>query len=536
MIKSYFYFLIGIMILSGCSEDKFNQPNVIFLFADDLNDVVMGGHPQAINPNIDRLMAMGTTFTNAHTNAPLCAPSRASMLTGLMPHTSGYFGGVQYNWRDNPNLKNAVTFMEHFRDNGYKVMGTGKIFHHRHPDTSVWVNQDGSYLHGHNFSFGPFPWDGKEDNENGWGIKHPDFPSLHTDVLCTPLSNVPVYEPDPEKGIPGNEGWRLYYDHFKYNGENDRDLMPDELNAQWAVEQLQQDHEKPFLMCVGFNRPHAPLIAPKKYFDMFPLEEIQLAKVLPDDTADCADILVNETDYGTGGHGYFNYNTIKDFDPQGLKKWTQAYLACVAFVDDQVGEILKALDESKYDDNTIIVFSSDHGYHMGEKNWLFKNTLWGKATRIPYVFAGPGIKKGETSDVPVSLIDIYPSLIDLCGLPENPNQNTNKLQLDGLSLVPVLNASKDKLSREYTISYVSSGTNKEPKGITGQYRDHHTAIITDTYRYIRCYNGEEELYNFKSDPDEWNNLIKDSPDKRILNKMRDQYQRIDNKNERQANR
>lgn len=517
-------------LLLGCAEQKEpSSPNVLFLFADDLNDVVMGGHPQVISPNIDKLMQMGTNFTNAHTNAPLCAPSRASMVTGLMPHTSGYFGGVQYDWRENPKLADAITFMEYFSANGYKVMGTGKIFHHRHPDTTVWINQDGSYLHGHNFSFGPFPWDGKNDKANGWGIKHPDFPSLHTDVLCTSLANVPVIAPDPEQNIPGHAGWRLYYDEFKYNHENDRDLMPDELNAKWAVDQLQQDHDKPFLMCVGFNRPHAPLIAPQKYFDMFPLEDIQLAEAWPNDTADCADILVDSADYGTGAHGYFNYNTINDFDPEGLKKWTQAYLACVAFVDDQIGKILTALENSKYAENTIIVFSSDHGYHMGQKKWLFKNTLWGKATRVPYVWAGPGIQAGATSDVPVSLVDIYPSLVDLCNLSGDPNVNPNQLALDGESLRPLLESADGKLNRDYAVSYVSSGTHKEPKGIIGNYRDHHAAIISDTYRYIRCYNGEEELYNFRKDPMERVNLVFNDENHSVLTTMRQQYEVLDEK-------
>lgn len=491
-----------------------------------MNDIVMGGHPQCYSPNINKLAAQGVLFTNAHCNAPLCAPSRASLLTGLMPHTTGYFGGIQYHWRENPNLAEAITFMEYFREHGYEVMGTGKIFHHKHPDSTVWINLDGSYQYGHEFSFGPYPWDGKDSTINGWGIPHPDLPTLHTDVICTSLDNVPAYPPDESKDVPGFNGWRLYWKPFYYKGEDNRDLMPDELNVNWAIEQLQKKHKSPFLLCIGFNRPHAPLIAPKKYFDRFPLESIQVATAIENDTADCAGILVHNTDYGTGNHGYKNYSAINNLGPDGIKKWTQAYLACVAFVDDQIGKILDALEKSEYAENTIIFFSSDNGYHMGEKNWLFKNTLWSKATRIPFVFAGPGIQKGIQVSDPVSLIDFYPTIIDLCGIQGEPNSNTNQLKLDGRSLKPVLAGEGLIMGPEYTISYVSSGKYAETAGIPESYKNHHTSIITSEYRYIRCYNGEEELYDITLDPGEINNLAGNPSYLTVLNEMRTVYENI----------
>lgn len=523
--------LSAMLIASGAkaqAPEAKKHLNVLYLFCDDLNDIVLDANPQCKAPNIKRLMAMGMTFKNAHSNAPLCAPSRASLITGLSPQTSGYFGGNQYDFRQNPNLAHAKTFIEHFRDNGYTVMGTGKIMHHKNQDTTVWVNKDGRYLYGYPFSFGPYPWDGKgsPSRDGGWGVKHPDFPTLETDVLPTSLANVPDYKPDPAHGIPGHKGWMLYGKPFKYNSEQDRDLMPDELNAKWATEQLQKNWDNPFLICVGFTRPHAPLIAPKKYFDMFPLGDIVLAPALAGDTADCAKILVRDADYGTGAHGYDNYNSIKNLGPDGLKKWTQAYLACVAYVDDQIGKVLDALEKSKYADNTLIFFSSDHGYHMGEKNWLFKNTLWSKGTRIPFVFAAPGIKPGTISDAPVSLVDFYPTIINLCKLPSNPNESTNKLPLDGQDLSPVLFGKKSTLAKNYIISYVSSGTHKEPKGVAGDYKDHHTAIITNRYRYIHCYNGEEELYDDKTDPQELHNLIGNARYNTIKDQLRSIYENI----------
>ncbi len=506
------------------SEAPATPPNVVLIMVDDLNDAVaaLGGQVQAKTPNIDRLMAMGVSFTNAHSNDPLCAPSRASMVTGLYPHTSGYFGGNSYDFRQNPVLKDAKTFAEHFRDHGYQVYGTGKIQHHASPDTTIWINKDGEYGYGIPASFGPYPWDGKDSTVTGHDVPHPGLPEAlfagsqpgnYADVTITPLSNVPVYAPDPAKGIPGYRGWRLFKKPFRYENEENRDLMPDELYANWTVEQLQKTHEKPFLLCVGFVRPHVPHVAPQEYFDRFPLESIQLANILPNDTADCAETLVRDYNYGNGSRdGIENYTQIMKID-QGLKRWTQAYLACVAFVDEQIGKVVDALEESPYAGNTIIVLASDHGYHMGQKNWLYKNSLWEASTRIPFVWAGPGIAQGAKSNQPVSLIDIYPTLVDLCHLPADPNTNTNQKKLDGFSLRPLLEnpAGGGWEGPDFALTYVASKTGTvEKAGMMSHPQDHHATIRTDRYRYILCTNGEEELYDHQNDPDEWYNLA-DSP-------------------------
>ena len=164
------------------------------------------------------------------------------------------------------------------------------------------------------------------------------------------------------------------------------------------------------MLCVGFVRPHVPHVAPEQYFDMFPLDSVQLAEILPGDTADCASTLVHDYNYGNGSRdGIENYTQVMKLD-NGLERWTQAYLACIAFVDVQIGKVLDALEESAYAENTIVVLASDHGYHMGQKNWLYKHSLWEPSTRIPFIWAGPGIKKGTQDDQPTSLIDIYPTL------------------------------------------------------------------------------------------------------------------------------
>ncbi len=495
-------------------------PNVLLIMVDDLNAAVagLGGHPQAITPNINRLMERGVTFTNAHSNAPLCAPSRASMLTGLYPHTSGYFGGNAYDYRLNPTLKDAKTLVEHFSDNGYQVYGTGKIQHHVSPDTTIWINKDGAYGYGIPASFGPYPWDGQDPTVTGHDVPHPGLPETlfdgsqpnnYADVTITPLSNVPSYPPDPEKGIPGYQGWRLFKQPFRYVSEQDRDLMPDERYAAWATDQLQAAHDKPFMLCVGFVRPHVPHVAPEEYFDMFPLDSIQLAEILPGDTADCASTLVHDYNYGNGSRdGIENYTQVMKL-AHGLERWTQAYLACIAFVDDQIGKVLDALEESAYADNTIIVLASDHGYHMGQKNWLYKHSLWEPSTRIPFIWAGPGIKKGTQDSQPTSLIDIYPTLVDLCDLPTNPNENTNQKGLDGFSLRPLLHngASGTWQGPDFALTYVSSKTGSvEEDGMTTKPQDHHATIRDRRYRYILCTTGEEELYDHQNDPHEWYNL------------------------------
>lgn len=538
-INSVFLILNFLLFLACDSVDQSDEPptdrpNVLLILVDDLNDAVAGleGHPQARTPNIDRLMARGVSFTNAHTNDPLCAPSRASLVTGLYPHTSGYFGGYAYNYRENPVLKNAVTFVEHFRDHGYQVYGTGKIQHHAAPDTTIWINQDGEYGYGIPASFGPYPWDGKDSTVTGHNVPHPQLPielfdgsqpGNYADVTITPLSNVPSYAPDPEKGIPGYQGWRLFKRPFRYQNEDDRDLMPDEQYANWAVDKLQQDHQKPFLLCVGFVRPHVPHVAPQKYFNMFPLEEIELAKILPGDTADCAETLVRDYNYGNGSRdGIENYIQVNKIG-SGLKRWTQAYLACVAFVDDQIGKVLDALDESPYAENTIVVLASDHGYHMGQKNWLYKHSLWEESTRVPFIWAGPRITQGQKSDLPTSLIDLYPTLADLCNLPDNPNQVTNQQKLDGYSLRPVLEnpALQSRPGPGFALTYVASksGSANEAGEVSGP-QDHHATIRDQQYRYILCANGEEELYNHQNDPYEWYNLADSATFKDLKDTMK----------------
>jgi arylsulfatase A-like enzyme len=489
-----------LLSLNSCNQldtknDK--KPNILFIVCDDLNDAVegMGGHPQTITPNINRLASKGVLFTNAHSNAPLCAPSRASLLTGLYPHTTGYYSDKN-NWkhfRESPVLQDAVTFMEHFWKSGYDVLGTGKIFHNFQEENEPW------------------PWDGK--NPAGFnGPLHPSLPkTMRGDNMFSSLAKVPNVAADPINQTPGHNGWRSHGKNFYYLNEDNRDLMADELNANWACEKLTDTRDNSFLMCVGFNRPHTPLIVPQKYFDLYPLDKLELAVKKENDLDDCAKILRSDPKICNGTWGFDNYiGVMKGGGEELLKRWTQAYLASVSFVDDQLGRILDTLEESAYAQNTYIIFTSDHGYHMGEKNTLYKLTLWEESGRIPLIIAGPGIPQGEICDQPVSLIDLYPTMINLCNIEVNPNKNGNGYKLDGFSVVPLLKEPEKARWDGPDVALTVVANDK--KDITADEiipARHHYAVRSKRYRYILCNNGEEELYDHEIDSYEWKNLADD---------------------------
>ena len=498
------------------------HPNVLFIICDDLNDTIdgMGGHPQARTVSINRLMRKGVRFLNAQCNDPLCAPSRASLFSGLYPHTTGYLEFSH--WRENTVLKDCVSLMEHFKNNGYGVYCTGKLFHNEHEDYDNYTE------YRYEANFGPFPWDGKDCTPADWKEgkavtenwkEHPQMLYMfknhesirtHWEQTFGPLSNIPDWPADPEKGIAGYKGWRLYNKPFRYVSEDDRGLMPDELYAKYSVEVLQRQHEKPFFLGVGFCRPHTPLYAPKKYFDMFPLESIQLPPYKKDDLEDCAEALKKFQPYG-----FERYELLIDAGGEEMwKRWVQAYLACVAFVDEQVGKVLDALEKSPYADNTIVIVTSDHGFHMGEKDYLFKDSVWEESCRIPLVVYAPGVSKpGSECDRPVSLIDLYPTLIDLCGLPTNPNKNTNGSALDGYSIRPFLENPKDGCW---------AGPSVALSVIGGWGRTVNFTVRSRNWRYVLCENGEEELYEHSKDPHEWTNLAKDAEYTEIKKKLRKQ--------------
>jgi arylsulfatase A-like enzyme len=307
---------------------------------------------------------------------------------------------------------------------------------------------------------------------------------------------------------------------WKFREGHNRDPMPDEVHAREAVAFLQQEHPAPFLLTVGFSRPHSPWYAPQKYFDLFPLETVELTPILENDADDCAKILTKQQDLSEpwGWHKY--QKIMKNGGNEQLRKWTQAYLACVAFVDDQVGKVLEAIEARDDADNTLIIFTSDHGYHMGEKEYLFKFTPWEESVRIPFVVAGPGVAEGVECARPVALLDLYPTCIDYAGM-------NAAYALDGFSLRSLLD---DPAENEWEGPYssVAASGSKAPFQVDQPARpeDQHFSLRSEHFRYIRCRNGEEEFYDHRSDPNEWHNQIRNTAYKAEIQAMRAAFERF----------
>lgn len=492
-------------VLAGCTfaTAETHKPNVLLIVCDDLNDYVesLGGHPQAATPNLTRLIESGVSFTQAHCNIPICNPSRASFATGIYPHTSQVFGFE--NWDENEILKNSRTMMAHFSANGYHSLGTGKVMHNR--DKKEWDE------YGHPSDYGPFAYDGGKEN-----LPHPDTPSPFRDEFgAVDGSFGPLRKLRPEEDLVWRTGNWARQRELRYESDDERDPTGDELNARWAVEKLKAFaadlDAKPFFMGVGFVRPHTPLIVPQEYFDRFPIEEIELPEILEGDAEDTfKHTVTSDEDDRSGDRGTKMYDSLVASyggDRElALKKFIQAYLASVASVDDLLGDILDVVDNSPLKENTIVVFTSDHGWGMGEKDYLYKNSLWQESTRVPLVVRAPGVSEtGAACGTPVSLIDLYPTLIDLCGLPSDTMKNDKGRPLDGFSMKPLLEAPStgewDGPDAALTALY-KWGTYYDPA-----YQSY--SLRAKDWRYIRYENEKEELYHTAEGPHEWTNLALD---------------------------
>lgn len=404
------------------------KPNVLFIAVDDLNDWIgaYGGYPGVKTPNLDRLAGNGQIFTRAYCAAPACNPSRASLLTGIRPSTSGVYHNNQP-WR--PVLPDAVTLPQYFAANGYEVEGIGKIFHDAFNDAASW-----------------------------------------------PVYHKVQRSPQP-RGAPVAGKANFDWSPVQARDED----MGDYKNVDIAISFLQQQQrQKPFFLAVGFTRPHLPWYVPQKYFDQYPLAGIQLPKVTGNDLADVppAGVAIAKP---KGDHAF-----IKESGQ--WKNAIQGYLASITFTDGQIGRLLDALERSPYRRNTIIVLFGDHGWHLGEKEHWRKFALWEEATRVPFIVLAPGITKaGSTSGRPVSLLDIYPTLLELCGLPA-------KKELEGSSLAPLLKN--------------PSAAWEKPVLTTHGLNNH--AVRSERWRYIRYEDGSEELYDHDNDRQEWKNLAGDA--------------------------
>ncbi|VGO16444.1 Arylsulfatase [Pontiella desulfatans] len=500
------------------------RPNVVLIVCDDLNDYITGiqgqaGHPQTLTPHMEKLASSGVAFRRAYSNHPVCAPSRSSFLTGIYGHTSG---NLFWNkWFQNPVLKNSRSLMDHFKQNGYHVVGSGKMMHHGKPDEWSEFKYKADY--------GPMAYDGEKR------VAHPGVPKPFWDIGSVDgswgaLEDIPYADEDK----PGS-GW-IYGDWSKLKRFNpETDLTPDEMNAEWAVNQIEsfskQDGDQPFFLGVGFIRPHTPLHVAKKYFEMFPLDELEMPLIKDGD----ADDTHYREIFDPGHKGLRYYKTLMDsYDgdkERAIKTFTQAYLACVAAVDECIGDVVEAIDNSPYKDNTIIVVTSDHGWQMGQKDYLFKNSPWEESCRVPLVVRAPGVAKaGRVAEHPVSLIDLYPTLVDLCGLPKETRKNKNGAPLDGYSVRPFLENPQSRtwegpegaLSMIY-VGELNKGFSSEDKNML---KNQHWSYRTERWRYIRYFDGVEELYDHESDPREWTNLAGSPEHAAIKKKLHQQILEI----------
>jgi arylsulfatase A-like enzyme len=420
--------------------------NVLMVAVDDWNDWVgaLGGHPQVKTPNLDRLAAKGLLFTDAHTAAPICNPSRTALMTGRRPTTTGIYGNDEDPWRK--SLPDVITLPQHFRANGYKSLGGGKVFHHGKGfnDPKSW---DEYYF-----------WNSK-GRENGWFDNY-SFP------------------PDPEPSRPVTPMPSVSWRNFDWAPlDVPEEDMPDFKVSSWASDVLGQKHERPFFLAAGMFRPHIPWFVPRRYFDMYPTESIVLPAVKEDDLADVPPFARRIA---------LNQHSRHDLlvSTGNWRRAVQAYLACITFSDAMLGRMLDALDRSPNRDNTIVALWSDHGYHLGEKWHWHKQSLWQRATHVPLVISAPGITKaGSRCDRPVGLVDLYPTLCELTGL--KPPEG-----LDGVSLRPLLE---------------NPGRDWERPALTTYGRGNH-AIRTERWSYLRYHDGSEELYDRRQDAHEWINL------------------------------
>ncbi len=506
--------VIGQTIENAQSQEK--KPNVVFIICDDLNDYegVFGGHPQAITPNMDRLAQSGVQFMNAQSNAPVCQPSRNSIFTGVYPHDSGDFGWTPM--QKQKVLKHNKTIIQLFKENGYHTLGSGKITHGK--PTKDWIEWGMNPVH----NYGPFYNDGTKNTTN------PSVPEPFKNIGPIDGSYGRLSDAGESLGEHKQPGWVLGWDMkpMKYINDDNRDLLPDERHAKWAIEsfsRLAKDtSKKPFFMGIGFVRPHTPLHAPDKYFDMYPMDKLKLNEWIPKDTEDT--FWANNFSQKLKGPKYYkmlleSYGGNKEV---ALKHFLQAYLACVTFVDDQIGKVMDALNESPLKDNTIVVLTSDHGWQMGEKNYLFKNSPWEQSTRIPLIIKTPGTKANIQINHPVSLVDLFPTLVDYCSLSGNPKKNKKGANLGGHSLRPFLESTENWKGPNGALSIVGNYGNKYPKEKQNySYRSEH-------FRYILYSNGEEELYDHRKDSQEWINLAYDKKFKKIKKELKKEVIKIIN--------
>lgn len=423
------------------------HPNVLFISLDDMNDWIgtLAGHEQALTPALDKFSESGVNFTRNYAPSPGCNPSRSATLTGLHTYTSGMYSNYQ-EWRQVPKLQSVQTIGQHFRESGYYTAGAGKIFHYDQVDTKGWDDYYPSIMK-------PMPDD--------------DFPEKRP-------ANMPPF--------------KYMYSMFDWGPLAITDEETGDFETvNYITRQLQKTHDKPFFLAAGIYRPHLPWHVPRKYFDRFPLESIKRPDTFEDDLSDLGPVAKELITRGGNYHKHV-------LEAGQWEKAVQGYLASIAFADEMVSRLLQALERSDYADNTIVVIWSDHGWQLGEKQHWRKFALWENVIRTVMMMRVPenleqlpgGSAKGVATNNLTSLLDIYPTLVELCNLPE-------RADFDGVSLVSML----------------AEPTKPVPRPVISTYDYGSYSVRYENWHYIRYIDNSEELYDLDSDAEEWHNLASD---------------------------
>ncbi len=444
-----------LLLCSATARADAPRPNVLFIAIDDLNDWIepLGGHPQAKTPHLAGLARQSVCFTNASCPSPGCNPSRTAVMTGLAPYRSGVYSNYQ-DWRE--VLPERKTIGAYFRQHGYFSAGAGKIFHYHMVDPACWEEY----------------WPSQRKNM-------PDevMPDFRESRLFQPGGEIPkTMNMPPFHHMYGMFDWSAL--------EVGDEAMGDCRSVDYVVRKLNEPRDKPFFLACGIYRPHLPWYVPKRYFDLFPLDELRLPRRLENDLDDVGP---RARDIAGRGGGYHEHVIAAG----QWKQAVQGYLASIAFADAMLGRLLDGLEKSGKRDDTIVVLWSDHGWQLGEKKHWRKFALWDNVVRSVLMIHVPksnralpgGSADGRPCDRPVSLQDIYPTLVDLCGLPTND-------RIDGNSLKPLLRDPSAQWGHVAITTYDFA----------------EFSIRSQRYRYTRYIDGSEELYDHHRDPEEWHNL------------------------------
>ena len=447
--------------ISGGTSWAADKPNILFFMSDDLNTALSGfGHPQCKTPELDKLADRGIRFENMHCQYPVCGASRASLMSGLYPYTNGTMGNIG---TLRGNMPDVLTMSQLFRNNGYHVGRISKIYHMGIP------------------------------NEIIAGTAERDDPHSWDEVvnIKAPEQNAPG---EKTNWSPKNNSSQTFTGVIAEGGDP---VHADGMAAGHAIDFLRRHKDKPFFLACGFVRPHVPLVAPKQYFDRYD-REAMVAPVVPEgDLEDVPKIIRN----------YKRNSTSYGVTPELHKGLLEAYYASISFMDAQVGRVLDELEALGLADNTIVVFTSDHGYLLGHHDKFQKQHLFEEATRVPFIVSVPWMKNqhGKVTTHITELIDLYPTLAELSGL-KVPHS------LQGSSMLPLLkNPKSDGWKKELAFTISRNG---------GE------SIRTPHWRFTQWDYGKGgmELYDLRKDPGEFTNLAQKSENAGQLEKMKRQLE------------